>query len=211
MIQKLMFVNPINLEYDNLEINIPDLDYFNWKRSIDYKNDNDIINILEDMIKTLDCTKVYNNMRICTTTFPIYKINVANYYRYLIKLNNYILYNVYLDKLLKRHIDNIIFEHENPYYIVNDKKSKKNTVPNKFFRGISRDLFTNELHYIYTNPKTNERIISANPNLLEELNAPKKKEKTKTKTKINKSKIKSFIKFETGVPLSAMTFNFKKK
>ena len=61
-------------------------------------------------------------------------------------------------------------------------------------------MFTNKKVYIYENARTKEKIESNNPDLLDELNAPKKKERKKS------IKIK-----EVGVPISAMTFSFKKK
>ena len=61
-------------------------------------------------------------------------------------------------------------------------------------------MFTNEEKYIYYNKVTGEEIESTNPNMLDELNAPKKKERKKS---INIKQV--------GVPMSAMTFSFKKK
>ena len=60
-----------------------------------------------------------------------------------------------------------------------------------------KDIFTGKETYIYENLRTLEKINVDNPNLLEELNAPKKK-------KVKKKK-------EVGVPISSMTFSFKKE
>ena len=93
-----------------------------------------------------------------------------------------------------------MFEIENPYKqkIQNNKtKTKtKKTIPNKFVKAVTKDLFTGEDIYVYENLKTGEIIKSKNPNLLDELNAPKEKEK--------KTKVKSI-----SVSLDAMTFSFK--
>ena len=61
-------------------------------------------------------------------------------------------------------------------------------------------MFTGEVVYQYINARTGDEVSSSNPDLLTELNAPKKKERKKS------IKIKS-----AGVPISAMTFSFKKK
>ena len=70
-------------------------------------------------------------------------------------------------------------------------------IENKFIKYTTKDIFTEKETYIYENLRTLEKINSNNPNLLEELNTPKKK-------KIKKKK-------EVGVPISSMTFSFKKE
>ena len=121
-------------------------------------------------------------------------------YFYVNKITNQFIYNEYIDKLIKRHIDNIVFEHDNPY-IVNTKpnKKKKKSPPNKFVKYTTKDMFTNKSKYVYCNYKTDEQIESDNPDLLDKLNSKINKRKQNNKRK------------QIGVPLSAMTFNFKKK
>lgn len=200
----LKFINPIINKQDNLIIKYPEIDYFKFINIRKFYCDADIIAILDDIIKYLNCTIELKYGRPRMTTYDSYSEYLSEYYYYLIKLNNQFIYNNYIDKLIKRHIDNLIFEYENPYIKPSDKKKsinkKKNVVRNEFVKYITYDLFTGEEKYVYINAKTNEEIVSSNPNLLNELNSPKKKNKRKS------IKIK-----EIGVPISAMTFSFKKK
>lgn len=204
MILPLNYVNPINNQEEILNIEYPRVDYMSFKSTKEYNNDYDLIVILDDIIKELDCTIEYDCGRPKVTTFPIYNMTLSEYYFYLSRIINQFIYNNYIDKVIKRHIDNLVFEYEHPYVPpVSKKKStikKKKLPPNKFFKQVTHDLFTGKEKYIYTNPRTGEEIMSNNPNMLDELNASKKKERKKS------IKIK-----QTGVPISAMTFSFKKK
>lgn len=200
MIVELKYVNPIdNQLLDVLTLEYPVIDYFYFKHIYDYNNDEDLQNILKVLLKDLDCTIEYECGRLMMTNFPIYKIHLSDYYFYLTRITNQFIYNIYIDKLIKRHIANLIFEYNNPY--INKKNTKKKkTPPNKYIKQTTKNMFTNEEDYIYYNLKTKKNISSDNPNLLEELNSPKKKGRKKS------IKIK-----EVGVPISAMTFSFKKK
>ena len=60
-------------------------------------------------------------------------------------------------------------------------------------------MFTNKSKYVYCNYKTDEQVESDNPDLLDKLNSKISKRKQNNKRK------------QIGVPLNAMTFNFKKK
>ena len=204
MIICLTYVNPINNQQENLNLDYPKIDYTTFKRIRYYNNDFDLINILDDIIKDLDCTIEYDCGRPRMINYPIYTMSLSKYCFYLSRITNQFVYNKYVDKVIKRHIDNLIFEYEHPYVPpISKKKSttkKKKFPPNKFFKQVTHDLFTGKEKYIYINPRTREEIISDNPNMLDELNAPQKKERKKSiKTK------------QTGVPISAMTFSFKKK
>lgn len=197
---KLNYVNPITDEINYLEIQYPIIDYGKFKRLHEYNSDNDLIKILDNILKDLDCTKEYNGIRFRITTYPIYSMFLSDYYFYVNKITNQFIYNEYIDKLIKRHIDNIVFEHDNPY-IVNTKtnKKKKKSPPNKFVKYTTKDMFTNKSKYVYCNYKTDEQIESDNPDLLDKLNSKISKRKQNNKRK------------QIGVPLNAMTFNFKKK
>lgn len=197
---KLSYVNPITEEINCLEVAYPIIDYGKFKRLHEYNSDSDLIKILDNILKDLDCTKEYNGVRFRTTTYPIYSMFLSDYYFYVNKIVNQFIYNEYIDKLIKRHIDNIVFEHDNPY-IVNTKsnKKKKKSPPNKFVKYTTKDMFTNKSKYVYCNYKTDEQIESDNPDLLDKLNSKISKRKQNNKRK------------QIGVPLSAMTFNFKKK
>lgn len=204
MILPVNYVNPINNQEEILNIEYPRIDYMSFKSTKEYNNDSDLIVILDDIIKDLDCTIEYDCGRPRMTTFPIYNMTLSKYYFYLSRITNQFIYNKYVDKVIKRHIDNLVFEYEHPYVSpVSKKKSttkKKKLPPNKFFKQVTHNLFTGKKKYIYINPRTKEEVISDNSNMLDELNASKKKERKKS------IKIK-----ETGVPISAMTFSFKKK
>ena len=191
----ISYYNPITNNEDCLNIEIIKNDYFFWKRQEEYNSDEDLVNILNFILDKLNCTKVFDCGRLCMTSYPKYSNNLSIYYNYLSKLSNQFIYNNYIDILIQRHIDNIIFEYNNP---LQSKKIIKKKIKNIFTKAITMDMFTQELVYVYTNDKTGETIKSSNPNLLEELNNKKKVEKKKSKTK------------EIGVPISAMTFSFKK-
>lgn len=200
MILKLNYVNPITNRIDYLEVQYPIIDYGKFKRLHEYNSDSDLIKILDNILNDLDCTKEYNGVRFRTTTYPIYSMFLSDYYFYINKITNQFIYNKYIDKLIKRHIDNIVFEYDNPY-IVNTKsnKKKKKSPPNKFVKYTTKDMFTNKSKYVYCNYKTDEQVESDNPDLLDKLNSKISKRKQNNKRK------------QIGVPLSAMTFNFKKK
>ncbi len=203
-ILSLTYHNPISTSDDVLNIDYPDIDYMEFKRTHEYDTDDDICKILDNLIKDLNCTIEYSCGRPMMTTNFNYKACMSDYYRYLLKLTNQLLYNEYIDKLIQRHIDNIIFEYEHPYIPPTknkkENKKKKKLPPNVYVRYVTHDMFTGEVVYQYINARTGDEVSSSNPDLLAELNAPKKKERKKS------IKIKS-----AGVPISAMTFSFKKK
>lgn len=194
------WINPFTLTEDVLHINRPNVDALYWYNSINCKTDKDIVKVLNDILNKLDCTKEYECGRPMMTTFFNYTNAMSDYYYYLLKLVNYITYNIYLNKLIQRHIDNILFEYEHPYQPkqVGKKRrnSKKRIIPNKFVKYKTTDLFTGVDKFIYSNPKTGEEYETSNPNLEQEI------KRKQTKTKRTKS---------IGVPISAMTFSFKKK
>lgn len=200
MILKLTFVNPLGLDSELILI-YPHVDYSYWIRA-NVQTQEDVINKLDCILKDLDCSRVYSIGRPMMIEYPIYNTLLNDYLYYLLKIDNQFVYNLYIDLLLIRHVDNVIFQYNNP---INEKvskskekKTKKTKVENKYLRRETKDLFTGETIYFYENPKTGDSIESKNPNLLEELNKPKRnKKETKTKS--------------TAVPLSAMTFSFAKK
>lgn len=202
MIVEKKEVNPNTYEEINIIIKIeyPNIEYNDWKRTKEFNTDNDICSILDKILTNLNCKRVYEGKRVIMTTYPVYQMFINEYYYYLIKIFNQFIYNQYFDKLIDCHVDNILFEVMNtfvqspvkPYFKI------KNKLPeNKFIKYTTKDIFTGKETYIYENLRTLEKINSNNPNLLEELNTPKKK-------KIKKKK-------EVGVPISSMTFSFKKE
>lgn len=178
------FINPINNQINYLELKLRDIDYSKW-RSYNQQGQYDCIEaILKHYLYELDCTKEYKSGRPMMTNFPIYYQRLDEYYYWLIKITNPIQYNIWLDKVIQRHIDNLIFEHEHPYIKPEPKKKVNKTKTKKknkvgWMRQETKDLFTGETVYIYQNLDTGEYINSNNPDMLEELNKPKRKERTK--------------------------------
>lgn len=195
-------VNPNTHEEINITIKIeyPNIEYNDWKRTKEFNTDNDICSILDKILTNLNCKRVYEGKRVIMTTYPVYQMFINEYYYYLIKMANQFIYNQYFDKLINCHIDNILFEIMNTFVQapVKPYPKIKNKLPeNKFIKYTTKDIFTGKETYIYENLRMLKKISSNNPNLLEELNAPKKK-------KVKKKK-------EVGVPISSMTFSFKKE
>lgn len=189
---------PINNSDEEFIIKDWNIDYSTFKIIREFNNDNDICKILNSLLNDLDCTRELKGQRICMINYPIYNSKCEQYVWYMNHFISQILYNIYLDKLIKRHQDNIDFEYFNPYVINTTKKKTKQKVPNKFFKTATRNIFTNEVIYEYENPKTGERITSERDDLLEELNKPKLK-----KVKQSSSKKEKYI------PIKNMTYKFK--
>ena len=194
MIVKLIIADDITL---NVDISLRS--YMHW-RDVNSNSNKNIEEVLNSFIKDMDCTKVLPIGRPMTTNNFKYIEMSGEYFYLMYKLDNYILQNTYLDRFIKRHADNIIFERDYNAREVevkqtNKKKPTKKRVTNKYTRELSKDMFTGEVTYIYENMKTGDVIVSSNPNLLDELNAKKKKTK--------KSRVAS-------VSMDAMTFSFKK-
>ena len=76
----------------NVNIDIPNINYFDWQRFTDCRSDEDIIVVLNDYLKKLDCTIEYSSGRPMMTTYPMYETYKGMFYYYLLKLNNQLLY-----------------------------------------------------------------------------------------------------------------------
>lgn len=177
MILQLTFRNPIINCLDVLIINYPEINAIEWKyHNINNWDENNIISTLNIMLNTnLNCKEVYNNKQIRNTTSMNYKKAQSWYWWYLLKINNQLLYNKYIDKLIEKHVDNIVFEDKFNKNVINSIKPKHKTKKkNEFKQYISRDIFDNSINYIYINDKTGEQIISKDKELLNKLNKPKK-------------------------------------
>ena len=194
-------VEDLSVQLDDCTLNIkyPDVNYSYWKSFIEYKDDLDIIIILENLLVYLDCTVIYSNSRVLYTNQMMYEKYVGDYYYYLLHFDNQLYYNTYFDLLCKRHQDNVEFEFNNPILekliIAKSKAVSKKKVSNKFVRQVTTDLITGQEVYIYINGK-DEPITSNDPNLLDKLNNKEKKVKQPKRG---------------AVPMSSMTFSFKKK
>lgn len=200
----IQYHNDDDLSIDYINVEFRDIDYSKW-RSYNQQGQYDCVEaMLKHYLYQLDCTREYASGRPMVTTFPIYQDRLNDYYYWLVKITNPIQYNIWLDELIDRHRSNIKFETLNPYKgsIKTNKpvkiKKKKELVSSAWVRQETKDLFTGCTKYIYQNVNTGDSHISDNPDELEGLNASKKKT-TKIKSKVS------------DIPLSAMTFSFKKK
>lgn len=202
MIQTITYNNPITNNEESLIIDL-DLIYMDWAKwqiDIGLLQNKDLYAILDDYLKDLDCTRIFKSGRPMMINYTQYKIIIAEFFKILYKIPGYSIYNEYIDKLINRHIENILFEFNNPIVKKKPTQSKKQkSKPNKWIKAETNDLFTGEKRYIYENLKTGEIITSANPNLLEELNV--KKEKIK---KVKQPEIRI-------VSSEGLIFNFNKK
>lgn len=182
MIQTITYNNPITNTEESLVIDIDSLyiDWAKWQCDQYLLNNKDLYDILNDFLNDLDCTREYKCGRPMMTTYSQYKIVIAEFFKILYKIPGYSIYNEYVDKLINRHIENILFEFNNPIPKKKPTQSKKQkSKPNKWIKAETNDLFTGEKRYIYENLKTGEIITSGNPNLLEELNIKKQKKQLK--------------------------------
>lgn len=195
-ILSIQFDNPITNEIDYLTLESKSISYEDWRKINCYYIDRDEITIIN---KIIDEQKTFCNL-ICNSgvhTFFYEKTFVVPLLYNLNRIQNPFDYNKALDSIIEAHKNNIII-YNNEAEIdalkpkTPPKKAKKATLKNKFYKQEQLDIFGN-MKYIYLNPKTGEQFESDNPNLLESLNAKKKKPKA------------------SAVSVKAMTFNFKKK
>ncbi len=141
---------------------------------------------LDEILTELDSSKLCAGKIVCPTNSFRYIELIEKYIRVLfrIPIYNYIMYNEYYDKLLNKHNENLEFESNYVEPQVEKPKGKtkstrKSKPANIYIRTETHNLFTGELEYDYTNFATGDSFISPDPNLLEQLNAPKKKKKEK--------------------------------
>lgn len=176
-----------------INTNYPNYDSLIYYTSYEYDINKDYIEVLDELLKDLDCTKLYKGKQIISTNSIAYKDKIDRFIRisFRIPIKEYIIYNNYINKLLNVHNNNIEFEEELNKEIINipNKTKRKKKVANQYVRMETHNLFTGELEYDYTNFATGHTIYSKNPNLLEELNAPKKKNKPKKLPKEHFGKI----------------------
>ena len=200
MIQTITYNNPISNNEESLVLDIDSLyyDYATFINELSVLYIGDIYKELDSILIDLDCTRVFKSGRLMMIQYSQYKINIIKFIKLLNKIPGYSIYNEYIDKLINRHIENILFEFNNPIVKKKPTNSKKQkSKPNKWIKAVTNDIFTGEERYIYENLKTRELITSNNPNLLEELNAPKQRKKKETKP--------------TVISTEGIIFNFKKK
>ncbi len=162
----------INTNYPNYD----DTKYYSYERELQKSPEK----ACDDILKDIDCTILLkSNIQLHKTTDLMYEENCYKYIRHLFRIKNQIVYNQYFDKFIDKLNANIEFEanFSIPVKETSTKKKTTKTVANKYIRTITWDMFTNTEQYLYENPKTGDSFISKNPNLLDTLNAKKKKEK----------------------------------
>lgn len=203
MIVTITYNNPISNNEEDLVINIdsPHYDYADFINNLTLLYLGDIYKELNSILADLDCTRIFKSGRPMMIQYSQYKINIAKFLKLLYKIPGYSIYNEYIDKLINRHIENILFEFNNPIVKKKPTNSKKQKAkPNKWIKAVTNDIFTGEERYIYENLKTGEIITSGNPDLLDELN----KQKTKIKKEVKQKE-------QVDTSLKYVTFSFNKK
>lgn len=203
MIVTITYNNPISNNEEDLVIDIdsPHYDYADFINNLTLLYLGDIYKELNSILADLDCTRIFKSGRPMMIEYSQYKINIAKFLKLLYKIPGYSIYNEYIDKLINRHIENILFEFNNPIVKKKPTNSKKQKAkPNKWIKAVTNDIFTGEERYIYENLKTGEIITSGNPDLLDELN----KQKTKIKKEVKQKE-------QVDTSLKYVTFSFNKK
>lgn len=203
MIVTITYNNPISNNEEDLIIDIdsPRYDYADFINNLALLYIGDIYKELNSILADLDCTRIFKSGRPMMIEYSQYKINIAKFLKLLYKIPGYSIYNEYIDKLINRHIENILFEFNNPIVKKKPTNSKKQKAkPNKWIKAVTNDIFTGEERYIYENLKTGEIITSGNPDLLETLNAKKEKKTKEVK-----------VKEQIDTSLKYVTFSFNKK
>ena len=202
MIQTITYNNPISNTEESffIDIDFVLVNHDSWKADLYTLYVGNIYDKLNEYLKDLDCTRIYKSGRPMMIAYNSYKITMAKFFKLLYKIPGYSIYNEYVDKLINRHVENILFEFNNPIVKKKPTNSKKQKdKPNKWIKATTNDIFTGEERYIYENLKTGETITSGNPNLLEELNKKKEKKKKLDKTVP-----------QTDLSLNYISFSFKK-
>lgn len=172
-----------------------DINYYSYIRD----NIKTPIENCESFLIDLDIKRILiNNKPMLTTNCFRYENLIYRYIRQLLKITDPVKYNYYFDKLINLHKENQKYEDDLADIELNKlapknkqitKTSKKNKPKNIFIRAETYNLFTGEVMYAYDNFATGESFVSSDPNLLEELNAPKNK-KNKKKDNIAQRNLK---------------------
>lgn len=202
IIQMMKDSRSIETKVDGIDfiIKYPEVNYSYWKSLIPYYNDDDLVIILANILICLDCSVMYSGMRIINTSQFNYERYVSEYYYYLLHISSHSTYNRCYDYLLETHSFNLKYEADNPIkeIVIKSKINTKDKTPNIYVRQETKDMFTEQVTYIYTNAKTGDSIKSDNPNLVDDKGKLIKEKKVKQPKSV-------------GVPMTSMTFSFKKK
>lgn len=185
MIVELTYINPSTHVEETLQILDLEINKMSAKFLEKHDTEEDCINAAEKVLKCLDCSVILNCGKIMSVGTPKYNRTLSEFKYYLDGINDSGIRNNLLLKLKLLHMDNIIFD--NKYFKelkqqeeINKNKKKNKTKKKKgWIKQITKDMFTGEEIYMYTNLKTGEIIKDTNPNLLETLNAKPVKKKVK--------------------------------
>ena len=183
------FLNPITNEDDVIKLNFDKISYGEWQR-LNSKNKTEF-DIINHLLRWHSAKVRGFSFETDYTSYCYEKNFILPVLYNLIRINNPFLFNEIVEKIIDVHKENIVIYNENKT-TVEVVKPKKRKLQNKFYKQEQLDIFGN-VKYIYINPITEEEIESNDPNLLEKLNKPKRK------------------RIKTTVPISSMTFSFKKK
>lgn len=178
--------------------NYDNFDYIKWKIYNAKLDNKGIIGLLEDLLDDLNVQKGF----AIVDSF-MYSETIGVYFRTLNKLSDYILYNTYLDKLIKldednREIERICEEHRISKHN-NDIKRQKPVRKKKKGRTVisrSTDIFDGSDVYIIDD--IDNGTIKVLHDIPEELKKTNKKEK--------KKKVPKEYKDSNGI-----VFNFRRK
>ena len=135
MIVTITYNNPISNNEEDLIIDIdsPRYDYADFINNLALLYIGDIYKELNSILADLDCTRIFKSGRPMMIEYSQYKINIAKFLKLLYKIPGYSIYNEYIDKLINRHIENILFEFNNPIIKKKTTNSKKQKAkPNKW-------------------------------------------------------------------------------
>lgn len=190
MLFTIQFLNPISLQNDYIKYDFDKLSYVDWQLLNCKFGNNNPISIINHLLKWHSAKLKGFNFETDYTGYCYEKQFVLPVLYGLLRINNPFDYNETLRRIIDVHKENIII-YDSFNNISKPTKVKKSKLKNKFYRQEQPDIF-GKIKYIYINPKTNEQFESDNPNLLDELNKPKRR-------------------IKTTVPISSMTFSFKKK
>lgn len=158
MTLQLTFHNPITNNFDIICLVYPQVDYNYYLHHKEINNDVEICNSLLSIIQDMDCTKVYNGVQKMSTKYPRYVALLSDWYFYFSKLHDRCyLANSLIDTLIKRHVDNLIFECTEVLEV--PKVKRVNTKKKKKIKAITHDMFTGERIDLEINPETGEEKV----------------------------------------------------
>ena len=116
---ELEFYNPVEKAKSILKINQMPFNRLRLNTCRHWKNDDDIIEILQSLYNDLNLTNLIDGMIKMKIDSPRYNSLLSEYLFYVEHLENHLLWNIWIDKLLFIHAINLAFEKD---YIPINKK-----------------------------------------------------------------------------------------